>query len=344
MEMIDILYAYNEDLKIIPSFTEGKSKFISLLSQNVGFERIDFTQFNTKYEYVNNETFREVVSNMFDLLSIRGTKLAYELFFNALGYNTTIQEFWYDNDGNLIEINPDNESLSTYYAYTTEGVLISPAAPRQDPRKNNVFFSNDYNNIDNNYIRISDENGNVYYREKEDIQLTKKTNSYEQDIFKNNKSNYIRVVFDSAINNNFFERPQDFSIEKKLIIKRYLDFLRPSHIQYILETFSINFGDSSATLDEINILDNENPNYDFLVGILEELTNSNEILEDINIVDLILNANDDESFNIGNVIFQNEEFSFNNRWDFLLKYDQEELYDYKDILNEELYVNGTRII
>ena len=29
---------------------------------------------------------------------------------------------------------------------------------------------------------------------------------------------------------------------------------------------------------------------------------------------------------------------------FLLKYDQEELYDYKDILNEELYVNGTRII
>ena len=344
MEMIDILYAYNEDLKVIPSFTEGKSKFISLLSQNVGFERIDFTQFNTKYEYVNNETFREVVANMFDLLSIRGTKLAYELFFNALGYNTTIQEFWYDSDGNLIEINPDNELLSTYYAYTTSGTLISPALPRQDPRKNNVFLSNDYNNIDNNYIRISDQNGDVYYQPKEDVKITQKTNSYEQDIFKNNKSNYIRVVFDSAINNNFFERPQDFSIEKKLIIKRYLDFLRPSHIQYILETFSINFGDSSITTDEIDVLDNEDPNYDFLVGILEELTNSNEILEDINIVDLILNANDDESFNIGNVIFQNEEFSFSNRWDFLLKYDQEELYDYKDILNEELYVNGTRII
>ena len=119
MEMIDILYAYNQDLRIIPSFTEGKSKFISLMAQNVGFERIDFTEFNTKYEYVNDETFREVIANMFDLLSIRGTKLAYELFFNALGYNTTIQEFWYDSDGNLIEINTDDESKSTFYAYTT---------------------------------------------------------------------------------------------------------------------------------------------------------------------------------------------------------------------------------
>ena len=93
MEMIDILYGYNQDLKIISNFKYGKSKFISLLAQNVGFERIDFTQFNSKYEFTNDETFREIISNIFDLLSIRGTRLAYELFFNALGYITTLQEF-----------------------------------------------------------------------------------------------------------------------------------------------------------------------------------------------------------------------------------------------------------
>jgi hypothetical protein len=41
---------------------------------------------------------------MFDLISVRGTKLTYELFFNALGYITTFEEFWYDNDGNLIGV------------------------------------------------------------------------------------------------------------------------------------------------------------------------------------------------------------------------------------------------
>ena len=345
MEMIDILYAYNQDLRIIPSFTEGKSKFISLLAQNVGFERIDFTQFNTKYEYVNDETFREVIANMFDLLSIRGTKLAYELFFNALGYNTTIQEFWYDNDGNLIEINPDNESLSTFYAYNTDGSLISPAIPRIDPRKNNVFLSNDYNEISSDYIRLIDETtGEIYYQQKGDVKLSKKTNSYEQNVFKNNKSNYIRIIFDSSINDNFFEKPENFSVEKKLIIKRYLDFLRPSHIQYILETFSIIFGGESNS-DEINVLSDEDDElYDFLVGTLIELNKSigsENLLLDVNIVDLIL---DTDGLNIGDGIFQEEEFSFNNRWDFILKFDQQEKYDYKDILNEELYANEIRII
>lgn len=345
MEMIDILYAYNQDLRIIPSFTEGKSKFISLLAQNVGFERIDFTQFNTKYEYVNDETFREVIANMFDLLSIRGTKLAYELFFNALGYNTTIQEFWYDNDGNLIEINPDNESLSTFYAYNTDGSLISPAIPRIDPRKNNVFLSNDYNEISSDYIRLIDETtGEIYYQQKGDVKLSKKTNSYEQNVFKNNKSNYIRIIFDSSINDNFFEKPENFSVEKKLIIKRYLDFLRPSHIQYILETFSIIFGGESNS-DEINVLSDEDDElYDFLVGTLIELNKSigsENLLLDVNIVDLIL---DTDGLNIGDGIFQEEEFSFNNRWDFILKFDQQEKYDYKDILNEELYANQVRII
>ena len=348
MEMIDILYAYNEDLRIIPSFTEGKSKFISLLSQNAGFERIDFTEFNTKYEYVNDETFREVIANMFDLLSIRGTKLAYELFFNALGYNTTIQEFWYDSDGNLIEINPDDESLSTYYAYQIDGTLISPAIPRLDPRKDNIFLSNDYNSIDSNYIRLIDQNtGEIYYQPKGDVKITQKINSYEHEVFKSNKSNYIRVIFDSSINDNFFEKPENFSVEKKIIIKRYLDFLRPSHIQYILETFGIDLNGSS-NVDEINVLQNEDPIYDFLAGTLKEFNNlqgSQDLLLDVNIVDLILDQDiNNVGFNIGIEIPQNEEFSFNNRWDFILKFDQEELYDYKDMLNEELYANEIRII
>ena len=329
MEMIDILYAYNQDLKIISNFKYGKSKFISLLAQNVGFERIDFTQFNTKYEFSNDETFREIISNIFDLLSIRGTKLAYELFFGALGYNVDLQEFWYDNDGNLIEINSDNESLSSYYKYNTSGELLgNPPLPQTDPKKDNPFLSNDYNNFSNNYIRVLNNDGTVSFQKANDISITRKTNSYDINVFKNNKSNYIRLILNNSINDNYFESPTSFSIEKRTIIKRYLEFLRPSHIQYITETFGgkiaedILYSLSSSFDEELNV---------------SELVQYKAYLSDE------LPALDDP-FLLGYIKNNVEEFSFKNKWDTLLKYDQKKLYDYKNILNETLSVNGREII
>ena len=58
MDMLDVLYAYNKDLGVISNFKYGKSKFLSLLSQNVGFERFDYSQLNTEYEFSENESFR----------------------------------------------------------------------------------------------------------------------------------------------------------------------------------------------------------------------------------------------------------------------------------------------
>jgi hypothetical protein len=373
MEMLDILYAYNEDLKMISSFKEGKSKFISLLAQNVGLERIDFTQINTKYEYVNDETFREIIGNIFDLLTVRGTKLAYELFFGALGYNTSIQEFWYDKNGDLIEINSDDESLSTFYAYNTDGTLLdNPPLPRDDPRKDNILFSNDYNDFGNyvrmtdtngnilfsdennnfgNYIRITDASGNISYQPKSGISFTPKTNSYDQNVFKNNKSNYIRVIFNSSYNDQYFENPLDFSPEKKLIIRRYLDFLRPSHIQYILESFNLDFGggigtgsnlindivgELTGTFSVSDLKEFPKPEDLYASGIIppevsQNINFTNSIVE--NIFELISN---NEEFNVGDVLFYGEEFSFSNKWDFSLKFDDQIFYDFKDMLNEDL--------
>jgi hypothetical protein len=326
MEMIDILYAYNEDLKIISNFREGKSKFISMLAQNVGFERIDFTQFNTQYEWSNNETFRELIANMFDLISVRGTKLAYELFFNALGYITTLQEFWYDNDGSLIEINPEDDSKSTFYAYSTTGALVdNPPYPRPDPRKNNNLLSNDYNNL-GNYIRVLNSDGTISYQLKEDISLPIKNNNYDVNVFKNNKSNYMKVIFNNSINDNFFEDPQNFSVEKKIIMRRYLEFLRPSHIQYITETFQ---EDIPVTVFDVSSILNDQD-----LGI-SELREFKDYLSDV-LFDQIKGFIEDNDFNVGDVKNNEEELSYSNKWDTLLQFDQTNLFDFKSLVVENL--------
>jgi len=213
MEMLDVLHAYNEDLKIINNFSQGKSKFLSLLAKNVGFDRIDFTELNTKTELRNDLVFRDLLNNMLGLLSIRGTKLAYELFFGALGYKISIQEFWYDDEGYLVDIDPITPSNSTFLRYNTDGTFVdNPPVPVPDPRSKY---------IPNN------------------------------SVFKNNKSNYIRVNLDSTISSDIAMDPNTFSVEKSLIIKKYLEFLRPSHVQYITETtIGGSFSDNTNDLYE----------------------------------------------------------------------------------------------
>ena len=318
MEMLDILYAHNEDLKVIPNFSEGKSKFISSLAQNLGFERIDFTDFNSKYEFTNDESFREIIGNIFDLLSVRGTKLAYDLFFNALGYDITIQEFWYDSDGNLIEINEEDESKSTFFAYTREGGLIdNPPVARKDPRQYNQLLTNDYNDFKTNYVRILRDDGSFYYSYNNDVQLFPKTNSISPHVLRNNKSNYTRIIFNENINSNFVE-PVSFSLEKRLVIKRYLEFLRPSHIQYILETFGVDISSTTEIIQSFN----EQVSFSIL-----------NVFKDL-LLDEIFNI-DDSDFNIGDVKSIIEEVSSSRKWDTLLKFDDQNDYDFKELLTEE---------
>jgi hypothetical protein len=316
MDMLDILYAYNSDLQVIANFKNGKSKFLSLMSQNVGFERFDFSQVNTPYELIETESFRELITNMTDLLSLRGTKLAYEIFFNALGYNLKLEEFWYDKDGNLIEINSEDETLSTYYAYNTSGEFIdNPPYPRSDPRLH--FGSDNIRNAPSGYLKTYENNKLTY--KKQDFINNKQLISNSNNNFINNKSNYIRVYITDSINNNIYQSLNAFSLEKRLAIKKYLEFLRPSRVQYIDEAFGYNLVQEtlSSLEDQIN----------FAQLILYSLTNEN--LEQIF-----------EKFISTTVKNINDELASKNKWDRKLKWDIQLKYDFKTHLIEELAVTG----
>jgi hypothetical protein len=284
MEMLDILYAYNEDLRVINSFRYGKSKFLSQLAQNLGFERIDFLAFNSPYELPSNETFRELMGNILDLLSIRGTKLAYELFFGSLGYDISIKEFWYDENGDLIEINTEDEGSSTFYAYNEDGTPADqPQVARRDPRKN---------------INVN-------------------------SVFKNNKSNYVRISIDGSKNSSIAPEPSTFSPEKRMIISRYLEFLRPSHIQYIKETIPLSI--TSELLEEFG--------EDVNIGIIQQKLYSDEMYG-------IFSRDSEvyEQFTLGFVKNISDEFGVRNRYDLRRKYDSGIRYDYAAFLEENLGV------
>lgn len=214
MEMMDVFYAYVKDIDVIDNFKGGKSKFLSLVAQNTGFERIDFESVDTTDEEKSNEAFRELLSNILDLLGIRGSILSYELFFGALGYNVDIEEFWWDNNGSLIEIDPINNNDSSYYAYRTDGTNIDdPPIPRNDPRR----FASPLNSVT-----------------------------------VNSKSNYVRPIL-SVKDADIAPAPASFTSSKRVIINKYLEYLRPSHIQYMDELVVANLGS-----DMINLAADEN--------------------------------------------------------------------------------------
>jgi hypothetical protein len=204
MQYLDILYAYKKDIQNLTDARNVKSKYLSLLGQTFGFEKIDFTNENSANEASVEFLYREILVNLFDILNIRGTKLSYELFFNALGFDIKLEEFWFNSDGNLVQIDVVEDDTgdvnSTYLTYDTSGapVLIGPEI-NKDPRK--------YNTANNAY--------NIA-----------------------NKSNYVRPIITNKIDN--VGQLANFNIERKKIIKKYLEFLRPQHIQYLTTVITAN--------------------------------------------------------------------------------------------------------
>ena len=136
MEMFDMLWAYGADLDEITDPIFAKKKFIDTIGKSIGFPRTDFSTDGTPSEYAANKLYRELIANLWDLLSLRGTRLSYEMFFGALGYDIELLEFWYNEEGNLVEIDPYEYSggISTFHLYDTVGRLISEDAVTSDPR------------------------------------------------------------------------------------------------------------------------------------------------------------------------------------------------------------------
>ncbi len=189
MEFIDALWAYDEDLSVMTDPLKIKYKFLENLGQSVGF-----TETLTVNKGKENETFyvrlyRELVSQMFGIQQLRGSEAIYTAFFNAIGYDIELLEFWFDDNGNLVEINPHDDTKSSYAIYSKEGRLLQ-ASSNEDPRE----------------------------------RVMNRTSTDKASI--KNKSWYVLPRLTS-------KNGSAYSAEYEPVVKQYLEFLRPIHVEYL---------------------------------------------------------------------------------------------------------------
>ena len=215
-EMFDVIFAYSNDSTHIHNPITTKSKYLETLGRDLGFERIDYEDIDTRFEHISNNLYRALLNSITKIVKLKGTPLSYQLFFNALGYEVAISEFWWDDSNNLVEIDLNNPIFqSSFDMYTPQGIFLNKKSI-YDPR-----------------TRINPNTP-----------------------LQNSKSNYITVTL-SALKDNL-GNPVDYapdiqtlSSNKKRILKEYLAFLRPQHINYLNDIIKFSLNDEDGNNFEL---------------------------------------------------------------------------------------------
>ena len=134
-------------------------------------------------------------------------------------------------------------------------------------------------------------------------------------MFKNNKSNYVRPILTSN-NVNIAPSPSSFTIRKRNVIKKYLEYLRPSHVQYIQELIAASLTPIAETI----------------------YAPESELFLQYILMDVLIGAEDIDSllenFSTSTPSFLSEEYSFKKKWDTGLKWDSGHKWDDKQFLAE----------
>lgn len=90
--------------------------YLDYLAQLIGYEREDFY-------LINDISFRELLKNMIEIYQIKGSNYSFELFFNFLGFDITLNEFWFDKrygDSNInTNLYTSSTDKNTYLFYLT---------------------------------------------------------------------------------------------------------------------------------------------------------------------------------------------------------------------------------
>lgn len=110
----------------LPDINKIPENYLNYLAQVIGYDRKD-------YFLLTNATFRELLKNIIEIYQIKGTNYSFELFLNFLGFDVTIQEFWFDKryyDDNIFT-NPytssTNKDLYTFYLTPIKPTLGIPS-------------------------------------------------------------------------------------------------------------------------------------------------------------------------------------------------------------------------
>lgn len=200
-------------------------KYLSYLSQLLGYEKKDIPN-------LNEENFRELVKNIIEIYKIKGTNYSFELFFNFLGFNIEIQEFFFDRRY-YFKIGGNNEftnekSKSSYNHYLT---TVNPVLNNTD-----IFSRTEtvtYSDLGTQYSLLEFDDLVKKYGPEAVLgysKLDKNNQLYTDKIYTYFKTNYI--YYNVTLPDRY---P---TAEELTAITSYLKFLSPVFIMRTIETQS----------------------------------------------------------------------------------------------------------
>lgn len=216
--IIDKIYNLN-DIDKVPD------DYLKYMAQLVGYEKEEST-------LIDDNLFRELVKNIVEVYKIKGTNYSFELFFNFLGFNVEINEYWFDRRYYHYTENQNpytgetNNTAYTYYLTTTPPYTGRPAKcyPYEDvnvgrlTKQLNVF---DFNRL----AKIYDPAVLLGYK-KNYGSLKYTGDKYE--FFKTNVAEFIITTIAG------FGREEEIGQEEIEILKKYIQFLIPINIIKII--------------------------------------------------------------------------------------------------------------
>jgi len=195
--------------------------YLAYLIQILGYEKGDDT-------LLSNDSFRELAKNIIEIYKMKGTNYSFELFFNFLGFNISLKEFWFDKrfSDPGISINPyTNSANKDSFAF-----YLTPYDPTSYIPENMNF---PYQVMKNH---LTDIRSHLWFEKKiqqgifVDILLgnnnaTPPPEGFDYSFFKTNLISYEVTRIRSQDTDS-----DELSPEDEKIINAYADFLTPIFI------------------------------------------------------------------------------------------------------------------
>ena len=230
MQEFDKFASIMEKIKSIGNIDTIPEEYINYLAQLIGFE-------NASLELLTLDAYRYLVKNIVDVYNMKGTTYSFELFFNFLGFDTVVTEYWFDRRFYLsgYKSNPyTGESDNTKFGY-----YLTPYEPMNNQFSFTSEMATQEYNIKNllDFNSLTDISNSISYGVTELLGYKKVFGSSKYtgetfEFFKTNIVNYNIISMDTQYISTGIT-----SINQINAILSYIEMLTPINI-YKLITFS----------------------------------------------------------------------------------------------------------
>ena len=218
------------------NYDEIPWKYIVYLTQMLGLEK-DLLNFDDSEE----ELYRELAKNILDIYRVKGTNYSFELFFNFLGINIEIKEYFFDRRYYYAKFPEENPETGTSNKYTKDFYLttINPSF-NTNPNfsASEVISLRDFSPQEN--LRDFDE-----LVEKHGIEAVlgyceydKNNERYTGKVYKYFKTNYV-YYYASALGGK-----SNLTSKQISSLAKYLEFLTPVFVMRDIKTVAYTMDDN----------------------------------------------------------------------------------------------------